>query len=90
MIFATKELNAFITHLSSLIQSNGMHLSQGCLTEASVMEMAVNNTVFQEFLKINSHAHMVDTRQSFFSLVLVSRTRLTTRMHALCKVKMPP
>ena len=35
------------------------------LTEVSVTEMPASDTVFQEFLEINAHAHTVDTRHSF-------------------------
>ena len=38
----------------------------GNLTEVSVTEMPVSDTVFQEFLEINAHVHTVDTRRSFF------------------------
>ena len=37
----------------------------GNLTEVSVTEMPASDTVFQEFLEINAHAHTVDTRRSF-------------------------
>ena len=46
----------------------GMHLHTvkiSNLTEVSVMEMSTSDTVFQEFLEINAHAHTVDTRRSF-------------------------
>ena len=37
----------------------------GNLTAVSVTEMPTSDTVFQEFLKINTHARTVDTRHSF-------------------------
>ena len=37
----------------------------GNLTEVSVTEMSASDTVFQEFLEINAHAHTVDNRRSF-------------------------
>ena len=71
IILATKELSAFIAPLSSFTQSVVvvfiLHtLKIGNLTEVSVMEMPASDTVFQEFLEINAHAHTVDTRRSFF------------------------
>ena len=38
----------------------------GNLTEVNVTEMPASDTVFQDFLEINTHAHTVDTRRSFF------------------------
>ena len=38
----------------------------GNLTAVNVTEMPASDTVFQEFLEINTHARTVDTRHSFF------------------------
>lgn len=65
-----EELSAFIAHLSLLTQSvvGVRHLCTeeiNSLMELSLTGMFFSYTVFQDFLKINAHAHTVDTRYSF-------------------------
>ena len=65
-----EELSAFIAHLSLSTQSvvGVRHLCTeeiNSLMELSLTGMFFSHTVFQDFLKINAHAHTVDTRYSF-------------------------
>ena len=65
----SEKLRAFITPSSSSTESvvADRHLSNGKnqLTRGSVIEMPVSETVFQEFMELNMHAHIVDIRCSF-------------------------
>ena len=66
IILATEKLSSFIAPSSSFTQSVVVvcifhTVKIGNLTEVSVTEMPASDTVFQEFLEINAHAHTVDT-----------------------------